>query len=102
MIKPGVDISGIRQELVLGLQIAQPIFAKHDVDMVITSCMDGKHGRASLHFVGQAADLRSRNLKPSDWEIVADQLKTALGPQFDVVLEKDHFHLEFQPKERIA
>ena len=102
MIKSGVDISGIRPELVLGFLFVQPIFAKHGVDMVITSVKDGKHGRASLHYVGQAGDLRSRDLKPADWELVAEEIKIALGPQFDLVLEPDHFHLEFQPKERIA
>lgn len=102
MIKSGVDISGIRPEMVLAFVIAQPILAAHGVNMVITSVMDGKHGRASLHYVGQAGDLRSRDLKPSEWEDVRDSLKAALGPQFDVVLEPNHFHLEFQPKERIA
>ncbi len=102
MIKPGADITGIRPEIVLAIVLAQPIFAAHGVPLVITSVMEGKHSRGSLHYVGLAVDLRVNDLPPSEWEIVTDQVKAALGPQFDVVLEKDHLHVEFQPKERIA
>lgn len=31
-------------------------------------------------------------------ESVRLALQKALGPTFDVVLESDHFHVEFQPK----
>jgi hypothetical protein len=31
--------------------------------------------------------------------MIHHDLKQALGGQFDVVLEKDHIHVEFDPKE---
>ncbi|HEX9768458.1 MAG TPA: hypothetical protein VGA50_04705 [Kiloniellales bacterium] len=97
-LKPDVDVGGIRPELVLAVAFAIPVFAAHGAACVVTSARDGRHSRGSLHYAGLAIDLRSLDLPPADWEIVRDQLAQALGPQYDVVLERDHFHVEFQPK----
>lgn len=63
---------------------------------VLTSARDGKHAPGSLHQVGQALDFRNRNWPDSIG--MADSLRAKLGPDFDVVLEKDHLHIEFDPK----
>ncbi len=102
MIKSGTNkasVSGIRPEMVLAFVIIQRILNKYyDVEAVIVSCMDSKHGRGSLHFVGLALDLRTRDLQSKDLGTATIRIKEALGDDYDVVLETDHFHIEFQPK----
>ena len=99
LIKPGVRIHGIRPEMLVALQVAVGVFAEHGLACIVTSATEGRHGRNSLHYVGCAVDLRSRHL-PSreDVGLVATQLRSALGADFDVVVEPTHFHIEFQPE----
>lgn len=99
MIKTGVDLRGMQPQMAVAFCIAQGIFERHAKECVITSCSDGKHGPNSLHYKGKALDLRTRHLRPEQVHPVFLELRTALGPQFDVVLEDDHMHLEFDPKE---
>jgi|SRR3990167_181501 len=69
---------------------------------VITSASDSIHKKGSLHYGikgdsrCRAIDLRTKNL--SNTEEVVKELKRRLGPDFDVVLEIDHLHIEYQPK----
>jgi hypothetical protein len=97
-IKPGVNLAGVRPEVAIALTIVARVFADKGLECVVTSVTDGKHGRGSLHYVGQAADLRNATVPPNQRPLLASALREALGPQFDVVAEPDHFHLEFQPK----
>lgn len=94
-LKPGVKIGGIRPELALGLMVAQSLWSK---ELVVTAVVDGQHSRGSLHYAGQAADLRTRDLSEAEMAQVKAQLGEALGAEFDVVVEADHMHLEWQPK----
>ena len=94
-IKRGVRCFGVRPEIVLALQIAQHIYEAFDSNLVVTSLVEGEHTRASLHYTGCAVDLRLPNERPQ--EVVAT-LQSALGDDFDVILESDHVHVEFQPK----
>ena len=60
MIKAGVSVRGIRPEIVLAFVIVQPIARSFGVDAVITSCTEGSHSEGSLHYTGQAIDVRTR------------------------------------------
>jgi len=97
-LKDGVELHGLHPAMVLALGVANQVYAARGVDLTITSALDGKHGRASLHYVGQAADIRTRNLPPGVAERAAKEIKERLGNEFDVIVEKDHIHIEFQPK----
>ena len=97
-LKSGVSISGIQPEMVLALCIIERILLTYSVETVVTSAVDSKHGRGSLHFVGFAIDLRTRDMKPEKLAPVTLELQEALGDEFDVVLESNHFHIEYQPK----
>lgn len=101
MIKEGVDLRGIKPQMAIAYTIACGVYAKHgSIGMcVITSASDGVHGPNSLHYKGLALDLRTRNLIPAMVPLIHRDLKLALGDQFDVVLEDDHFHCEFDPKD---
>jgi hypothetical protein len=96
-LKKSVSIKGIRTELLLGLVIANDVYKKLGKDLVVTAVTDGKHKIGSLHFLGLGADLRTWFFKDKGKK-AAKLLKVALGNEFDVVLEKDHIHLEYQPK----
>ncbi len=98
MIKPGVDVRGIQPEILLAIQEAREVYRAYDATLVITSALDRKHMTGSKHYDGQAVDLRTKNLMSPNRARVAEAINRALGPQYDVVLESDHIHIEFDPK----
>ena len=67
-----------------------------DYEVTVTSGKDGIHSKNSLHYVGRAIDIRTRDMKLPAY--TARKLKIALGNNFDVILESDHIHIEFDPK----
>jgi len=100
-IKDGADIRGVRPEIVLAYTIVMYLYAKYDdgdIQCVITEGTGGKHGTASLHYLGLAIDLRIWGLSDSEKRSLLADITKALGRQFDVILESDHIHIEFQPK----
>jgi len=97
-IKDGAKVNGLRVEILLAFDIAHTIFSSYGVDTVMTEGTGGTHGKASLHYVGLAIDLRTRDLTPTQQLEARDKLAIALGAQYDVILESDHIHIEFQPK----
>lgn len=97
-IKPGVRITGIRQETAVALQIIEGAFRDAGYDCTLTCCTDGKHSIGSLHYVGCALDLRISTIPVEKRELLRKEMAGRLGNEFDVVLEGDHFHVEFQPK----
>jgi hypothetical protein len=96
--KPGVDLNGMKAELVYALLVADGVFSSLGKACTVTSVCDGKHGRGSLHYVGLAMDLRTRHLTENEQREVKAEIAKRLGEQFDVVLEKTHLHIEFNPK----
>jgi hypothetical protein len=100
-MKPGVDAKGIRNEILLALQVLSSIFAEHPTwgELVVTSLLDGEHMDGSLHYQGLAVDVRTRNIPPASLPILESESKTRLGVDYDVVLEADHLHVEFDPKD---
>ena len=67
-------------------------------DVIITSGTDGVHKKGSKHYVGGALDLRISNIPNGQLSIYVKALKGRLGPDYDVVLESDHIHCEYDPK----
>ena len=100
MIKNGVDLRGLSPQMAIAYTIACGIYAGHGKRCRITSGVEGKHGPNSLHYKGQALDLGTREYPEQLKVLIRDELKEALGAQFDVVLEATHLHIEFDPKEK--
>jgi len=94
-LKPGVNIAGLRPEIVVALIAAESVFG--DRGVVVTSAKDGKHRDHSRHYLGQAIDIRTRHLTDKQKKEFAELLQVRLGDDFDVVLESSHMHLEFDP-----
>ncbi len=87
----------MRPEIVLAMQVAESVLREFGTELTVTSCLEGRHRRNSLHYAGLAFDLRTRDLEVDPSEVTA-RLRKALGPEFDVVLEPTHIHVEFQPE----
>ena len=92
--KNGVKVNGIKPEMTLAIMMVNTVIP----GATITSVIDGKHSRTSLHYVGYAIDVRTRDIKPKMQTEYVRQLKEALTDEYDVILESDHIHIEFQPK----
>ncbi len=97
-LKPGVRLTGIRPEILFALMTAERAYNRAGHELVVTSCVDGKHGRASLHYSGAAVDLRTRDVPADLVQAIVAEIREALGADFDVVLEDTHLHIEYQPQ----
>ncbi len=88
-----------KPEIASALEIASDVYRGWKQPLVVTSLRDGDgiHMKNSLHFKGYAADLRTSTLGQSV-ECVAKQLRLRCGPAYEVIVEKDHIHLEYDPK----
>lgn len=96
-----VKIQGIRPELLFAMFVVDQEF--RDIaqeELVITSVVDGIHSRTSLHYSGAAFDCRIWNIATHKVNRLVPRIAEKLGIDFDVVLESNHIHIEFQPKVR--
>lgn len=94
-IKPGVRVSTLKPEIVLAIMIARDLWLEQAQALTITSGIEGQHKVGSLHYAGLAVDLR---LPTANKERMVAQLAIRLGAEYDVVLESDHIHVEYDPK----
>jgi len=87
--------------MIVGLFVAHDLWTLLTPDpLTLTSGTDGVHMAGSRHYRGYALDLRKplKYYKPTDnVEKLAIALRVALGNEFDVVLEKTHIHVEYDP-----
>jgi hypothetical protein len=67
--------------------------------ITITSANDSKHSANSLHYEDLALDIRIRNLTIDEQRFLIRFLNFKDDKNnYDVVLEKDHIHVEYDPK----
>ena len=94
LLKAGVDISRLNREIRRALRAVSDIFMEFDQEVVVTSTYEGDHGAGSLHYANDAFDVRYPGL-----EIIGVQtrLRNKLGNDFDILGEKDHIHIEYDP-----
>ena len=102
-LKPGVSLLGLTPQAAVGMAVAESVFARHGYEAIITSGSEGVHKAKSKHYIGNAFDLRVRNFGPSipdpphsTVQTLVQRLQEAL-PGFDVILEVDHVHVEWDP-----
>lgn len=98
-LKPGVTLLGIAPQMLVALSVAEAVYAKRNLDCVITSGNDGRHSSKSKHYAGCALDFRTRTLQSDDEaRAVAAEIKDALGIDYDVIFEGDHIHVEYEAR----
>jgi hypothetical protein len=79
--------------------IAAVVYAEQHAELVVTGAVEFGHSVTSLHQYGRACDYRTHHLPSKATAIaIADELRQRLGSDYDVVLESDHIHVEFDPK----
>ena len=69
-----------------------------DFDVIITSGTDGVHMKGSKHYTHEALDIRISNIPSTQLIPYVRALRGRLGKDFDVVLEDDHIHVEWDKK----
>lgn len=94
-LKEGVLIHEMTPQILLAIMIADRVFSEAGSPLVLTSVCDGTHKVGSLHYSGDAVDLRIWHL--DDPQATAQVLRESLGENYDVVLERTHIHVEYDP-----
>ena len=100
MFKKGVRFTPTLSPIWIGVQVAEQIYSEMGYDCVVTSWADGEHQETSLHWIGHAVDLRTAaaGIWQDEAREIAARMKMRLpDAEFDVVVEDNHIHLEYQP-----
>ena len=95
LIKAGVDISRLKPPIRKKLSKVHTVYRLIGEHMIVTSTYEGNHSSGSLHYAHLAIDL-SYPLNMS--EEFKDDLKIVFGPDYDIVFEESHIHIEYDPK----
>ena len=104
-VKKGASIEGMRSEARRAIEEVDKVYVSSGIMLIITSGTegesgDGVHRKDSKHYTGDAFDCRTRNIPGSRraTKDIYNIIRRVLGDDFDVVLEKDHIHVEYDPK----
>ncbi|MBA7494469.1 hypothetical protein ES702_05045 [subsurface metagenome] len=95
LIKAGVDISRLNREIRRALQITYHLLAIQNFSFIVTSTYEGNHSSGSLYYTNDAFDFTTTF---TDVKKLFKDLRFSLGPDFNVVDEVDHIHVEYDPK----
>lgn len=95
-LKKGVTLKGMSAVLFPAMLIIDQYFQSINKAFVITSITDSVHKVGSKHYKGEAFDFRISNLTTKEVLTMQDCLISLLYGNYDVILEKDHFHIEFE------
>lgn len=102
--KDGVRVHTLDTQLLPGLlslcQMMEEVLGLREV--WITSVNEGVHKRLSLHYFGQAVDIRTKPYPRDKVQQVLDGFKRFYDREYDLIWENknlpaEHFHLEFDP-----
>lgn len=97
--KSGVSLMGVQAVTTLGIEMCARAYQRiGQKEMWVTSVTDGKHKDGSKHYEGLAFDLRTRMLTKEQTLRLAAVMRGILEGEWDVVVEGDHIHVEFDPK----
>lgn len=110
-----VNIDSLEKEMVLVLNALTSIaFELGLKGFIITSGNDGSHGGSSgtnsLHYKNRAIDISFREaIKNSQIKginsssgIVIQKLRAKFPKNYDIIIEKDHLHIEYDPKSYVS
>lgn len=98
--KDGVNLNGVEPPTWYAIGVAEGVFRSRNSELVVTSLTDGVHPDAkNVHGRGFAVDIRTRDLAPNVAGYIVEDLGHLLFKLgYDIVLEKDHLHIEWDAK----
>ena len=102
-----IELNALHPALALALSgTVVPVLKEAGSNTILTSGSEqsARHGVTSLHYSGNAVDIRIRDphsgISLCNTQAAVERIKEALSVDFDVILESDHIHMEYQPKRR--
>ena len=101
MISGKPEIIEMSVPIIKALNIADTLSVKHfGQEIVITSLLDSVHSKKSLHYGGNACDLRSYIYTEDQVQEFVYLMREVLGKDYDIIFERnpDHIHIEYDPK----
>lgn len=99
--KQGVKFYGVKTETLAGIMIASFVYYRNGHALTVLKLVTENPGVERLrtaHDQGLAFDIRTQMIAKAKQPAMVMSLKDALGDDYDVVLEKDHIHIEFDTK----
>ena len=102
-LKDGVHVNGFHfnPKIVRILDVARKTAPKMERGAVwVTSANDSRHSDNSLHYKNRAFDIRILNIIGDvhrEAKLWAERMQVELGPDYDVLYEKTHIHIEYDP-----
>ena len=94
-IKKGVVLAGLQIPMRTVLKKADRLWKQKGKELVITSGLEGTHSAGSLHYYGYALDFRTRYFTAIQCVQLQRSLATALGPEYVVLFEGNHMHVQY-------
>jgi len=101
--KIGVSLAGLKLEMKPVMEVVEESFVGiAGVESCITSGTEWyKHKAGSLHFFGLALDYRIRHVKSNlKRNLIYKRIRFMLAdisPRYQLVVEKTHIHIEYDP-----
>jgi len=94
-VKSGVQLSGTQFEMRDACLCYGAEMRSLGGQPEITSGSEGAHGDGSYHFYGYALDFSIKGLTLGEQRSIVASMRIFLSSFYDVVLEDDHIHVEF-------
>jgi hypothetical protein len=95
--KAGVNPVGTCAPTTLAIVALNDLFRNYHHDLTITSITDGAHSPKSYHRFGMAFDFRTVGIPKASINGIVGLFKRSM-PGWDIVIESDHGHVEFDPR----
>jgi hypothetical protein len=92
-----VSLRGMQPEAINGIMGCVDVFEKESLSLTLTSCRDGVHSAHSHHYKGLAWDIRLWDIQ-GRVDFFCTAISVELGPDYQVINEGDHIHVEFDPE----
>ena len=96
--KSNCRFTSLQPQAVVAMIVANEVYKNIGKDLVVTSVNDSTHMKGSFHYTGMAIDLRTNVLTAAQQQSVMAELRSRLTIEYDVILEVDHIHIEYDPK----
>ena len=98
IVKDGTTLLGLHPKMQIANCIVAVIYFKNGFKFRLTAGVDQfGHSAKSFHPKGRACDWGIQGLSIQQVKDLRDEIDLKLGPDYDIVLEKDHIHGEYDP-----